>query len=234
MVLLVVLAAVPARGQTDEEIIRGRDAAFGVSVAKVDRESLWNLVARDVRFVRRDSIVFGVESAELRLPSLFGLKPDGWFTRTLETLRVSASGDLAVAMGTNTVADAVRSASQRFLTLWRRNPEAEWRVAADGPLESWRGLEQTLVLRQPPNSGGLVSVELNAPGVVEQLEPGTLRPSASHDLAYCVGEYVVATRESSDPSVATYGFFLAVWEMTPEGWRLIAASFPEPHGRVTR
>lgn len=234
--ILGTLQTASASAQPDDVLIRERDVQYGSAIAAIDQRTFRNLVTSDVRFVRGEGIVFGVENAQLRLAWLFGLKPNASFERTVETLVVSASSDVAIATGTNTVtgSDGEKSSSTPFLTVWRRSPEAEWRVAADGPLETWHLLEKSIVLKGPAHQPGLIVVELAVPELVEQFEPGTFRPSRARDLAYCVGEYVLTENEVDDRPSASYGYYLATWQDQGEGWKVLFASFPEPERRVTQ
>lgn len=232
--LFAVIAATPAAAQTDEATIRVRDEALGRAIAKLDQRGIHDLLSTDVRLVRREGLAFGVQTAKLRLPSLFGLEPGFEFSRNLETVRVSTSGDLAVVTATHTLTSSTAgSITEQHVSIWRRNPEAEWRLASDGPIDAWQSLDSLIVLRESPHAPGRHVVELAPSELVGQIESGSFWPSQAGDLAYSLGEFYVRPEPKETTKPLLYGYFLVAWERGNGRWHPIAVSLPEPVGPYT-
>jgi ketosteroid isomerase-like protein len=232
--LLTLSVVAPSFAQPEEATIRARDQALGRAIASADQRGVHDLLSTDVRLVRREGLTFGVQTAKLRLPSLFGLAPGLEFSRSLETLRVSSSGDLAVAIATHSlVSSTAGSTTEQHLSIWRRNPEAEWRLAADGPIEAWQSLDSRIVLRESPHAPGRHVVEFAPSDLVAQIETGSFWPSRAGDLAYSLGEFYVRPEPNASTKPRLYGYFLVAWEQANGRWHPIAVSLPEPVGPYT-
>src|SRR6266545_2713598 len=89
--LLLAGALPPIPTPSNEQTIRERDASFGRAIAELNQRALHDLVSVDVRFVTAESIVFGVETAKIRFPSVFGLRQGITFSRDLQSIYVSSS-----------------------------------------------------------------------------------------------------------------------------------------------
>jgi ketosteroid isomerase-like protein len=225
------LLAGSATADSDVDEISAREAAFSAAVAQENLEVVESLVTNDVRIVRSDGITFTTVAVKRRLAPLFGLAPELRFSRSVETVQVSESRELAVVTGSQSVTDSGgRSSGQRYLAIWRRMPEfeEEWRLAFDAPLEVWESLDGALSVDAVAHTPGRFVVHLAPSDLAQEMEPASFRPSKAQDLAYSVGEYFVPPTSDAPETSLIWGTYLAVWEMGGSGWRLLHASFPEP------
>jgi len=237
LAILLVWAAAPAApanaagAPSPGESVKAADRALAAAVAAGDAEAFGALLAEDALFLGggvlrgREAVVAGwapflEEGGRLRL---------AWEP---EEAVVAASGDLAYTVGAYTLTARAEDGSEsvtpgRYLSVWTREGDGPWRVAADGSLveDAARALAAILERRSGTGPGAAVTAAWR---------PVRTLVAASGELAVDLGSYRVEAGEmaAGEAPAAAAGAYFTVWRREAGGWTLAAesASPPAPPG----
>jgi uncharacterized protein (TIGR02246 family) len=237
-VLALVLAALPAAPEEPAgapppgEAVKAADRALAAAVAAGDAEAFGALLADDALFLGggvlrgRQAVVAGwapflEEGGRMRL---------AW--EPAEAV-VAASGDRAYTVGDYTLTARGEDGSEsvtpgRYVSVWTREGDGPWRVAADGSLAEDAGRSAAALLEHRSGTG---------PGaaVTASWRPVRTLTAASGELAVDLGTYRVEAGEmaAGEAPAAAAGAYFTVWRREADGaWTLAAesASPPAPPG----
>jgi uncharacterized protein (TIGR02246 family) len=213
-----------AEAESPEAAVAAADRALAAAVAAGDPEAFAARLADDALFLGggelrgREAVVAGWARF---------LDPGGAARLAWEPTEsvVAASGDLAYTAGDFTLTVAAEDGTEsltpgHYLSVWRRDGEGPWRVAADGNRVENRDhfLAETLAGR--PEAGPEAAIALS-------WRPERAVRSASGELAYSVGAYR-AELDSPAGRAALGGTYLTVWRDGEGGWTPVASSLTPP------
>ncbi len=238
LLLNAALAAAREKAPRDEEraAVRAVDLAFAAAAVERDAERFRSLLAEDGVFLG-ERIDRGSDAFAATWSPLFegDTKERMWIEWEPLEVGVAAAGDLAYSIGRVKVSfsyeasDEVVERPGHYLSVWTRDEEGAWKLAANGHLvahpegdygfgrERRRGLAEVW----PPLAE--LDTEMKIDFEIERR-----RVAESQDLAFTFGEYTLETRRG-DESKSGRGGYLRLWKKDAEDFWIIAAeSFSLP------
>jgi uncharacterized protein (TIGR02246 family) len=213
-------AGPPAGAEPPAAAVAAADRALAAAVAAGDPETFAALLAEDALFLGTGELR-GREAVVAGWAPFF--EPGGAARLAWEPTEsvVAASGDLAYTTGDYTLTVAAEDGAAsvtpgHYLTVWRREGEGPWRVAADGTRVEDRDRAVAETLAGRPEAGPEAAIVLS-------WRPERAVRAASGELAYGVGSYRVEI-DSPAGRAALGGTYLTVWRGGEGGWTALASS----------
>ncbi|MCP4661322.1 MAG: hypothetical protein GY856_38455 [bacterium] len=148
---------------------------------------------------------------------------------------MAASADLAYTIGDFVYRLEVpdgepRSFTGSYLTVWRKNEQGRWQVAADGSLVARDPVPPGFSLeRRNALAGGWAPVAAPDAGVVHERQPVKVGTAQSGDLAYTFGNYTLRATAADGKTRSASGAYFTVWTRAGEDpWKAVAESLLPP------
>jgi ketosteroid isomerase-like protein len=141
MLWLVISACSPQRhAAADPEELKKADLAFAKATAERGLDGFTAYLAGDAMTIRADvPVVKGAKALADRWAPLLRDPSQSITWQPLEA-RISQSGDLGFTVGTYQITKSEGQArslvrSGKYVTIWRRQPSGEWKVAFDSGVQ---------------------------------------------------------------------------------------------------
>ena len=213
--------------------VRAADLAYQLAAKRRDREAFHALLSADAMFFAGELHRGRIDYVAAWEP-LFEGKHNFRYRGEPRVVTVARSGEIAWSLGdaetsfTRPGTEESSVISSQYMTVWARDSEGRFKVAASASLV----VHPELGLARDPRSGLMtawpeLADQIDAAIEIEWLPEKTVR-AASGELAYSFGEYRVEFRRAGG-TLAGSGAFLAVWEKDDGGrWQLAAEGFTPP------
>jgi ketosteroid isomerase-like protein len=123
-----VVASSPAFAEDPGEQVRQRERSFARTMADRDHEAFRSFLSKEAVFFGRDGAIRGAEAVGRAWKPLFD-GPQAPFSWDPEIVEVLDSGTLALTSGP--VKSPEGKTVGTFNSIWRLEPDGEWRVVFD-------------------------------------------------------------------------------------------------------
>lgn len=233
---VLVSAASAADLEQEGEAVRAADLELAKMIATRDVGGFKSLIAADGFFMTRPQPAQGPDQVAATWAAPY-LDPESGHTLEWapKEVTVAGSADLAYTIGDFVYRLQVpdgepRSATGSYLTVWRKNEEGRWQVAADGSLVARDPVPPGFSLERLNRlAGGWAPLAAPDAGVVHERQPVQVGTAQSGDLAYTFGNYTLRATGADGKTRTASGAYFTVWTRAGEGpWKAVAESLMPP------